>query len=216
MRVNWTVFATNELHKVGVIVLCLFLAKQCLTKFVDKATLKNGSASTNPIRPHFEGPTARFLCPSTETFLNARTCAVATATSSTCMLEWQRSIRNWVSFYFKISRVPRVSCRCLPFNLEKMAAVSVSVFKENKCSAEDVSCGSVDTSLLYMFASVIPCIYQERKDHPPARKILSDFSPNKDFFVVAQHEFVFVFACDCDVSSNTFFIKPAQQGRLVH
>ena len=108
MRVNWTVFATNELHKVRVIVLCMFLAMQWLKKFVDKATLKNGSASTNPIRPHFEGPTARFLCLSTETFLNARTCAVATATSSTCMLEWRRSIRNWVSFYFKISRAPRV------------------------------------------------------------------------------------------------------------
>ena len=34
-----------------------------------------------------------------------------------------------LSFYFKISRALRASCQCLPFNLEKMAAVSVTVFE---------------------------------------------------------------------------------------
>ena len=41
-------------------------------------------------------------------------------------------VNSKLSFYFKISRTPCASCWCLPFNLEKMAAVSVTMFEENK------------------------------------------------------------------------------------
>ena len=68
--------------------------------------------------------------------------APATATSSTCMLDW------WCRF----SRAPRASCRCLPFYLKKMAAVSVTVFEENKvlCRGRLLRVNDVDTSLLLM------------------------------------------------------------------
>ena len=57
-----------------------------------------------------------------------------------------------LSFYFKISRALCSSCRCLPFNLEKMVAVSVTVFEENKvlCCGRLLRVSNVDMSLLSM------------------------------------------------------------------
>ena len=57
-------------------------------------------------------------------------CIVVTAMLSKCILEWQCQFKT-DSLYFKIW-APRASCRCLPFNIEKMAAASVTVFEENK------------------------------------------------------------------------------------
>ena len=95
-----------------------------------------------------------------------------------------------LSLYFKIGRAPRASCRCLPFNLEKMAAVSVTVFEENKvlCRGHLLRVSDVDMSLLYVSCCIcLPPSFlaykiSEEKKRPPARKILSDVSRNRDLF----------------------------------
>ena len=66
-------------------------------------------------------------------------------------------IWNWVFSYFKISRALRVSCWCLPFNLKKMAAVSVTMFQEYKvlCQGPVLWVSDVDTSLLSMLQGLL-------------------------------------------------------------
>ena len=58
-----------------------------------------------------------------------------------------------LSLYFKISRAPCESCRCLPFILKKKAVVSVTVFQENNVLCQSgrlQQVSDVDTSLLSM------------------------------------------------------------------
>ena len=61
-------------------------------------------------------------------------------------------VKSKMSLYFKISRASRASCRCLPFNFKKMAAVSVTVFEENKvlCQGRLLRVSVVDMLLLWM------------------------------------------------------------------
>ena len=61
-------------------------------------------------------------------------------------------------FCFKISiELLCVPCRCLPFNLEKMAAMAVIVFEENKvlCRGRLLRVSDVDTSLLSMLQGLL-------------------------------------------------------------
>ena len=61
------------------------------------------------------------------------------------------------SVYFKINGAQRAFCRCLPFNLEKMATVSVTVFKENKvlCRGHLLRVSDVDISLFSMLQGLL-------------------------------------------------------------
>ena len=65
------------------------------------------------------------------------------------------SVNSKLSLYFKISRTPCVSCQCLPFNLEKMAAVLVTVFKENMVLCRGRFLWVSDMSLLSMLQGLL-------------------------------------------------------------
>ena len=102
----------------------------------------------------FTAPQKTF-CMNACTYKVVHACAVAAAMSSMCMLEWRCQFET--KFCFKISRAPRAPCRCLPFNFEKMAAMSVTVFEENKvlCRGRLLWVSDVDTSLLSMLQGLL-------------------------------------------------------------
>ena len=66
-------------------------------------------------------------------------------------------VNSKLSLYFNVSRAPRAFCRCLPFNLEMMAAVSVTVFEENKvlCWGRHLRISDLDMLLLSMLQGLL-------------------------------------------------------------
>ena len=119
-------------------------------------------------------------------------------------------VNSKLSLYFEISRAMHGSCLCLPFNLEKMAAVLVTVFKENKvlCQGHLLRVSDVDISLLLKLQGLLSTSATSESNAGRLSPLLDSVSKAACVEGIRLHT--------APANKVSLHVKPTSSSRLAH